>query len=78
MEIPMDECPMPEPFGARIGLTLSVARLFFLGFVTRVMFAPLMPPIEEDLGIRHAQAGSHRSHSHFFLVLGRYDDQAGC
>ncbi|MFW6373758.1 MAG: MFS transporter [Thermodesulfobacteriota bacterium] len=49
---------MPEPFGARIGLTLFVGWLFFLGFVTRVMFAPLMPAIEEDLGISHAQAGS--------------------
>ncbi len=58
MEIPTDECPMPEPFGARIGLTLFVGWLFFLGFVTRVMFAPLMPAIEEDLGISHAQAGS--------------------
>jgi MFS transporter, NNP family, nitrate/nitrite transporter len=58
MEIPTDECPMPEPFRARIGLTLFVGWLFFLGFVTRVMFAPLMPAIEEDLGISHAQAGS--------------------
>lgn len=58
MEIPMDDCPMPEPFSARIGLTLFIAWLFFLGFVTRVMFAPLMPAIEEDLGISHAQAGS--------------------
>lgn len=58
MEIPMDDCPMPEPFRARFGLTLFLAWLFFLGFVTRVMFAPLMPAVEEDLGIGHAQAGS--------------------
>jgi len=49
---------MPEPFGARLGLTLALAWLFYLGFVTRVMFAPLMPAIERDLGISHSQAGS--------------------
>lgn len=52
------ECPMPEPFRARIGMTLSLSWLFYLGFVTRVIFAPLMPAIEEDLGLGHAQAGS--------------------
>jgi NNP family nitrate/nitrite transporter-like MFS transporter len=52
------ECPMPEPFRARLGLTLFLSWLFYLGFVTRVMFAPLMPAIERDLGISHGQAGS--------------------
>ena len=58
MEIPLDECPMPEPFGARIGLTVFLSWLFFLGFVTRVMFSPLMPAIQAELGLGHAQAGS--------------------
>ncbi len=53
-----DECPMPEPFLNRIGITLFLAWLFYLGFVTRVIFAPLMPAIEADLGITHGQAGS--------------------
>jgi NNP family nitrate/nitrite transporter-like MFS transporter len=52
-----EECPMPEPFSTKIGLTVFLAWLFFLGFVTRVMFAPLLPAIEKDLGISHAQAG---------------------
>ncbi len=51
------ECPMPEPFRAKIGITFFLAWLFYLGFVTRVMFAPLMPAIEQELGISHAQAG---------------------
>ncbi|MGD9364422.1 MAG: MFS transporter [Desulfobacteraceae bacterium] len=57
-DIGVDECPMPEPFRDKIGITVFIAWLFFLGFVTRVMFAPLMPAIERDLGINHSQAGS--------------------
>jgi MFS transporter, NNP family, nitrate/nitrite transporter len=52
------ECPMPEPFRARIGLTFFLGWLFYLGFVTRVMFAPLLPEISADLDLTHAQAGS--------------------
>jgi NNP family nitrate/nitrite transporter-like MFS transporter len=49
---------MPEPFRAKIGITFFLAWLFYLGFVSRVIFAPLMPAIEQDLDISHAQAGS--------------------
>lgn len=62
-EIGTYDCPMPEPFRSRVGLTLSLAWLFYLGFVTRIMFAPLMPAIERDLGISHGQAGS------LFLIM---------
>ncbi|TVM17346.1 MFS transporter [Oceanidesulfovibrio indonesiensis] len=34
-----------------------VTGLFFLNFLTRVIFSPLMLDIERDLGIHHAQAG---------------------
>ena len=57
-DIGVDDCPMPEAFRDKIGITVFLAWLFFLGFVTRVMFAPLMPAIENDLGISHSQAGS--------------------
>ncbi len=57
-DAPYDECPMPETFRDRIGLTLFLGWLFYLGFVTRVFFAPLMPAIQADLGITHGQAGS--------------------
>ena len=57
-DIGVDDCPMPEAFRDKVGVTVFLAWLFFLGFVTRVMFAPLMPAIESDLGISHSQAGS--------------------
>ena len=57
-DVGYDDCPMPEPFRAKIGITAFLAWLFFLGFVTRVMFAPLMPAIESELGIGHRQAGT--------------------
>lgn len=52
------DCPMPEPFRAKIGLTIFLAFLFYQGFVTRVMFAPLMPAIQNEIGFSYAQAGS--------------------
>ncbi|HBG19717.1 MAG TPA: MFS transporter [Desulfobulbaceae bacterium] len=51
------ECPMPETFQEKFGITLFLAWLFYLGFVSRILFAPLMPAIEKDLGIGHGQAG---------------------
>jgi NNP family nitrate/nitrite transporter-like MFS transporter len=62
-ELSEDECPMPEPFRGKLGLTLFLAWLFYLGFVTRALFAPLMPAIEQEMGISHSQAGS------FFLMI---------
>jgi NNP family nitrate/nitrite transporter-like MFS transporter len=56
-DIGVDDCPMPEPFRKKIGIALSLAWLLFLGFVSRVIFAPLMPAIELELGIDHSQAG---------------------
>jgi len=44
-------------------ITESLAGLFFLAFATRVLFGPLMPEIERELGFSHAQAG------HMFFVL---------
>lgn len=51
------ECPMPETFQEKLGVTLFLAWLFYLGFISRILFAPLMPAIERDLGIGHGQAG---------------------
>jgi len=53
-----NECPIPESFRASIGITLFLAWLFYLTFVGRIIFAPLMPSIEKDLGISHGQAGT--------------------
>jgi NNP family nitrate/nitrite transporter-like MFS transporter len=54
---------MPEPFRDKIEITVFLGWLFYLGFVARVMFAPLMPAIEKDLGISHSQAGA------LFLIM---------
>ncbi len=52
------ECPIPEPFRANVGRILFIAALFFLSFMGRFIFAPLMPTVEQELGITHGQAGS--------------------
>jgi len=51
-------CPIPEPFGRNLGSIIFIAFLFFLGFISRFIFAPLMPIIEQEQGITHSQAGS--------------------
>jgi MFS family permease len=51
------DCPMSEPFRAKIGITIFLAGLFYQGFITRMVFAPLMPVIEADMGLSHSQAG---------------------
>jgi NNP family nitrate/nitrite transporter-like MFS transporter len=63
-DIGLYDCPMPEPFGDKIGLTVSLAWLFYLGFVSRVIFGPLLPEIQNDLDLDHVQAGS------LFLMIG--------
>ncbi len=51
-------CPTPEPFHTMIGNILLLTLLFFLTFISRFIFAPLMPTIGADLGITSGQAGS--------------------
>lgn len=42
---------------------LFLASIFFIGFLSRIIPAPLLPTMEIDLGIGHAQAGS------LFLII---------
>lgn len=49
--------------GAALGPLLFLTGIFFTGFLARVCLAPLMPVIEDDLSLSHAQAGS------FFLFI---------
>ncbi|BCL63222.1 hypothetical protein DGMP_39150 [Desulfomarina profundi] len=51
------DCPMPETFRDKAGMLVFLAWLFYLGFVARMLFAPLMPEIEAELGISHSDAG---------------------
>ena len=53
-----DECPMPAPFRESIGITVFIAWLFYLTFVGRIIFGPMMPIIEQELGISHSRAGT--------------------
>jgi NNP family nitrate/nitrite transporter-like MFS transporter len=41
-----------------IGTLLFLTAIFFVNFTARIVLSPLMPVIEADLGIDHAQAGS--------------------
>ncbi|MCD6306832.1 MAG: MFS transporter [Deltaproteobacteria bacterium] len=49
-------------FVSQLGPLLFLTTIFFINFVGRIVPAPLLPSIETDLGIAHAEAGS------FFLL----------
>ena len=51
------DCPMPESFRDKVGMTLFLALLFYLGFVGRVIFGPLMPEMQKDLGFSNIESG---------------------
>lgn len=51
------------PFRESLPPMLLLTTIFFLNFVSRVIFAPLLPQIEHDLGLSHAESGS------FFLFI---------
>lgn len=45
-------------FRSEVGPVLFLALIFLFNFIGRIVLAPLMPAIEQELGITHAQAGS--------------------
>jgi NNP family nitrate/nitrite transporter-like MFS transporter len=47
----------PE-FRTQVGAILYLVLIFLLNFTARIVIAPLMPVIEENLGLSHSQAGS--------------------
>jgi NNP family nitrate/nitrite transporter-like MFS transporter len=51
-------CPVPEPFSNMVWNILFLTLLFFLTFISRFIFAPLMPEIVQNLSINQGQAGS--------------------
>ncbi len=57
-----DQTPLP-PFRSQLKQLLFLASIFYLNFVSRIIMAPLMPTIEQDLHLSHGEAGS------LFLVL---------
>ncbi len=55
MKLPSPESPT---FFSQLGPILFLTTIFFLNFIGRIVFAPLMPTVENDLGLDHTQAGS--------------------
>ncbi len=58
-----DKISPSEPFKTALPAVLFVTSIFFCNFLSRVVLAPLMPMIQDDLGFTHAGAG------HLFLAL---------
>ncbi len=44
-------------FRSQLGAILFLMTIFFLNFISRIVIAPMMPTMEEDLSLDHAQAG---------------------
>lgn len=51
-------CPVPQRFSDTYRKVLLVTLLFFLAFISRFIFSPLMPSIRADLGMEPSQAGT--------------------
>jgi NNP family nitrate/nitrite transporter-like MFS transporter len=51
-------CPSPQPFRAVAPSVVYVTMLFFVTFISRFIFSPLMPAIGHDIAITPGQAGS--------------------
>jgi NNP family nitrate/nitrite transporter-like MFS transporter len=45
-------------FRGRVGPILLLALIFFLNFLARIVLAPLLPALEQDLHLDHGEAGS--------------------
>ena len=57
-DMAMAECPVPEPFRKSLGPVMTLTGLFYLTFVSRIVFAPLMPFIQKDLLLDNSQSGA--------------------
>jgi NNP family nitrate/nitrite transporter-like MFS transporter len=55
------------PFLRQIAPVIFLVLIFLVNFISRVIFAPLLPAIERDLAISHGQAGFF-----FFLIAAGY------
>ena len=49
--------------GGQLRPLLLLTSIFFVNFLSRIILAPMMPRVESDLGISHAEGGS------FFLLI---------
>jgi len=62
LDRPAPDVDRNVPFAKQLGPILFLTTIFFLNFVGRIVFAPLLSSIEIDLGVAHAEAAS------FFLL----------
>lgn len=58
MTIDSNTCPEPRSLRDRFSPIIFLTGIFFLSFISRVVFSPLMPAIENQMSITHGQAGS--------------------
>jgi MFS family permease len=56
-----------EAFWSQLGPVVFLTVLFLMNFIARIILSPLLPTIENELGISHGQAGSF-----FFLISAGY------
>jgi NNP family nitrate/nitrite transporter-like MFS transporter len=54
---------LQKAFRDQLPPLLLLTSIFFVNFLARIVLAPLMPAVESDLGLSHAEAGS------FFLLV---------
>jgi hypothetical protein len=47
-----------ETFRSQLKPLFLIASIFLLNFTSRIVFAPLLPTIESNLGLSHGTAGS--------------------
>ena len=50
--------PDAVKFSAFLGPILLLTNIFFLNFISRIIFAPLLPSVQKDLGLAHVEAAS--------------------
>ena len=63
-------CPIPETFQSMFWSILYLTLVFFLTFISRFIFSPLLPTISNELNISTAQAGSIFLISSFGFFIG--------
>jgi MFS transporter, NNP family, nitrate/nitrite transporter len=61
------------PFRTYLPALLILATIFFFNFLSRIVMGPLLPTIENDLGIDHSQSGS----LFFFISVGYFTGLMG-
>ena len=54
----------------QLGPLLFLTAIFWMGFVARIIWSPLLPTIEKDLGISHTTAGSLFLYVSFGYMIG--------